>query len=238
MTLNTNTSYNDLENKKIKDLTVKMTIAYIRPDKNFDTAGDQLKQINAYAIANDLLIDDEFIDYTSQRKTLLQRPQVSDYFQSKANSILLVSDVWVLSTNIQDLVQMFRCLLKHDYSVHFIKQSVVISKQSSGMLMLGLIDQLRQSLEDDDSKVVGRPKGSKSNSKFDKFISEILKYLQEKKNVSEISRILGVSRSSLKDYIDSRELKLLAFESLLPKTKEHAEADVINTVACPNQRKG
>jgi len=212
-----------------------MTIAYIRPDKNFDTAGEQLKQINSYALSNDLIIDDEFIDYVSQNKTLQERPHVTDFFQSQSNSnsTLLVSDVWVLSTNIQDLVQMFRCLLKNDYDVHFIKQSVIISRESSGMLVLGLIDQLRQIMEEDTTKVIGRPKGSKSNSKFDKHISVILKHLQEKKSVSEIARILAVSRSSLKDYIDSRELKLLATESLLPKTKEHAEADVINTVACP-----
>ena len=214
-----------------------MTIAYIRPDKNFDTAGEQLKQINSYALANALSIDDEFIDYTSQNKILLQRPHVTDYFQSKSNSILLVSDVWVLSTNIQDLVQMFRCLLENSYQVHFIKQSVIISQESGGMLTLGLIDQLRQNMEEDSLKSIGRPKGSKSNSKFDKYISEILKYLQEKKSVSAISRILGVSRSSLKDYIDSRELKLFAVESLVPKTQEHAEADVINSVACPKPQK-
>ena len=210
-----------------------MLIAYIRPDKNFDTAGTQLKQINAYALANNLTVEDEFIDYSSQNKILLERPHVTKYFQSKSNSTLLVTDVWVLSTNIQDLLQMFRCLLKQEFIIHFINQSVVISKKSNGMLILGLIDQLRQNLQKDAVKRIGRPKGSKSNSKFDKHVGEILKFLQEKKSVSEISRLLDVSRSSLKDYIDSRELKLLAIQSTVPKTKEHAEADIINTVACP-----
>ena len=218
---------------KHKVRVIHMVIAYIRPDKNFDTVGEQLKQVNAYALSHELNVDDEFIDYTSQNKLLQDRPHVTEYFQSKKNSILLVSDVWVLSTNIQDLVQMFRCLLKNFYQVHFIKQSVIISQESSGLLALGLIDQLRLKIEEGSSKNIGRPKGSKSNSKFDKYISEILKHLQNKTSVSEIARILGVSRSSLKDYIDSRELKILAVEARLLKTKEHAEADVINSVACP-----
>jgi len=210
-----------------------MVIAYIRPDKNFQTAGDQLKKINSYALSHEFTLDDEFIDYTSQNKLLSQRTHVTEYFQSKSDSILLVSDVWVLSTNIQDLVQMFRCLLKNFYQVHFIEQSVVINRESSAMLALGLIDQLRLKMEEESSNMIGRPKGSKSNSKFDKHISEIIKLLQEKISVSEIARILEVSRSSLKDYIDSRELKLLATESRFLKTKELAESDVINSVACP-----
>jgi len=210
-----------------------MTIAYIRPDKQFDTAGEQLKNINAYAISNTILVDDEFIDYTSQNKLLSQRPQVSHYFQSHNGVTLLVSDVWVLSTNIQDLVQMFRCLLKHEITVHFIKQSVIMTQETGGMLALGLIDQLRQELEEESQKAIGRPKGSQSNSKFDKYISEIMRYIQEKKNVSEISRLLGVSRSSLKDYIDSRELKQVALKSLVQKTSKEAERDVINSIACP-----
>jgi len=210
-----------------------MTIAYIRPDKQFETAGEQLKNINAYAIANAILVDDEFIDYTSQNKILSQRPQVTNYFQSHNGVTLLVSDVWVLSTNIQDLVQMFRCLLKHEITVHFIKQSVIITQETGGMLALGLIDQLRQDLEEESQKVIGRPKGSQSNSKFDKYIGEILKYIQEKKNVSEISRLLGVSRSSLKDYIDSRELKQVALKSLVQKTSKEAERDIIDSIACP-----
>jgi DNA-binding CsgD family transcriptional regulator len=54
---------------------------------------------------------------------------------------------------------------------------------------------------------VGRPKGSKSSSKFDVYHSEIMRLLSRKKSVSAIARELNVSRSSLKDYIESRKLK-------------------------------
>ena len=213
-----------------------MTLAYIRPDKNFDAAGEQLQQIKSYAIANDLIIDDEFIDQVSQNKPLSERSHVTGYFQSPscAKSTLLVYDVWVLSTSIQDLVQMFSCLLKNEFSVHFIKQSVIMTRGSSAMLVLGLIDQLRRILENESTRVVGRPRGSRSNSKFDRHITEILTYINEKKSVSEIARILGVSRSSLKDYVESRELRQVASGSLLPKAPADAEARVIGTISCPN----
>jgi len=211
-----------------------MIVAYIRPDKNFDAAHDQLQLINSYAISRDIIIDDEFIDQISQNKRLNERKHVTSYFQKNQNSTLLVYDVWVLSTNIEDLVQMFSCLFKNGFSIHFIKQSVIISSQSNVMLVLGLIDQLRQHMQNESKKVIGRPKGSRSNSKFDIYINEIIGYIKEKKSVSEMARLLGVSRSSLKDYIESRELKQVAFGSLLPKSPENAEEDVINTIVCPS----
>ena len=211
-----------------------MVLAYIRPDKYFDAAHDQLQQINSYAISHNLVIDDEFVDHTSQNKRLLERKNVTDYFQSKSNATLLVYDVWVLSTNMEDLVQMFSCLLKNEITVHFIKQSVVITRESSVRLVLGLIDQIRQIIQAESKRVIGRPKGSKSNSKFDKHINDIISYIKDNKSVSEMARLLNVSRSSLKDYIESRELKQVTFGSLLPKAPKDAEEQVINTIACPN----
>jgi len=209
------------------------TIAYIRPDKYFDAAGEQLQLINSYAMSKNITIDNEFVDQTSQNKRLSQRTHVTEYFQNNEASALLVYDVWVLSTNIEDLTQMFTCLFKNKFNIHFVKQSVVVSSLSSVMLVLGLIDQLRQVMQNEAKKAIGRPKGSKSSSKFDIYINEIIDFIKEKKSVSEMARILEVSRSSLKDYIESRELKLVADGSLLPQVKENPEQEVIDTIACP-----
>lgn len=211
-----------------------MIVSYIRPDKIFDAAHEQLQSINAYAIANDLVIDEEFVDQTSQNKRLVDRTHVTQYFQSQNIDTLLIYDVWVLSTNMEDLIQMFSCILKNNFNVHFVKQSVIVTPQSSVMLVLGLIDQLRQILQDESTKVIGRPKGSKSSSKFDKHISQIIKYIQAKKSVSEMARLLDVSRSSLKDYIESRELKQVALESLKQESPQDAEEKVISNIICPN----
>jgi len=211
-----------------------MIVSYIRPDKIFDAAHEQLQSINAYAISNNLTIDEEFVDQISQNRRLVDRTHVTQYFQSQDINTLIIYDVWVLSTNMEDLIQMFSCILKNNFNVHFVKQSVVVTPQSSVMLVLGLIDQLRQILQDESKKVIGRPKGSKSSSKFDKHISQIIKYIQAKKSVSEMARLLSVSRSSLKDYIESRELKQVALESLTQESPKDAEEKVISTIICPN----
>ncbi len=211
-----------------------MTVTYIRPDKNFLSAHEQLQYINSYALANNLVIDDEFVDYISQRKRLDERANVSSYFQSQEQGILLIYDVWVLTTNMEDLIQMISCLLKNEYKVHIVKHSVIISQQSSAMLILGLMDQLRQKLKNDSKKMIGRPKGSRSNSKFDVYLNEIIGFIKEKKSVSEMARLLNVSRSSLKDYIESRELKQMALGLLVSKIPRDAEEQVINTIDCPN----
>jgi DNA invertase Pin-like site-specific DNA recombinase len=213
-----------------------MVIAYIRADKNFDNASEQLKLIKSYAIANDIEIDKELIDHNIHTKRISDRKDVVEYFRDHKGATLIVGDVWVLSTNMEDLVQMFSCLLKNEYKVHFIKKSVVMSKDSNATFVLGLLDSFRQSLQNIEHKVVGRPKGSKSSSKFDKYLKEIMQYIKEGKNVSEMARILQVSRSSLKDYIESRELKTLAKESFYQKESVAAEEDVIKTIKCPDEK--
>ena len=214
-----------------------MVLAYIRPDKNFDSAYEQLKLIKSYSMANGITIDEKFIDHDVQAKRLEEREEVTSFFQKHTGATLLVCDAWVLSTDMEDLVQMFSCLLKHDYQVHFIKRSVVMNRQSEVMVVLGLLDGVRQALKNNKHKSVGRPKGSKSSSKFDVYLEEIMNYIQEGKSVSEMARLLGVSRSSLKDYIESRELKELANESFLLKKSIIAEADVIKTIQCPNEKR-
>lgn len=210
-----------------------MTIAYIRPDKNFHGVHKQLQLINSYAMTNKISIDDEFIDQKSQDKRLIDRKEVSTYLREKPNSTLLLYDTWVLSTDIQDLIQMISCLLKKNYTLHIIKQSLILSQNSPAVVVLGIVDQLRQKLQDDTKKVIGRPKGSKSDSKFDVYTNTIIKYIKEEKSVSEMARLLKVSRSSLKDYIESRELKQIAFSSLLPSPPEDAQERVINKINCP-----
>lgn len=211
-----------------------MVVSYIRPDTTFDGAYEQLKLINAYASEHAMMIEDEMIDHTSQSKFLSERDAVVSYLRSRRDDTLLIYDTWVLSPHINDVLQMFSCLLKNGIQIHLVKQSVVIDKNSDTMLVLGLIDQLRQTLEIESKKAIGRPKGSRSSSKFDPYLDQIITYLRQYKSVSEMARLLGVSRSSLKDYIESRELREVAHGSVVLERSATPEADVINTIKCPN----
>ncbi len=211
-----------------------MAISYIRPDKYFDGAFEQLKSINAYASASAIEISDEFVDHTSQNNTLDVREAVVSFFKSHQNRDLLISDAWVLSSNITDLLQMFACLLKNNMRIHIINAGVVIDKKSDVMLVLGIIDQLRQTLEGREKKMIGRPKGSRSSSKFDPFLDQIIGYIREDMSVSAMAREMKVSRSSLKDYIESRELKEVAKGLVTLDVPVDAEEKVIGTIVCPH----
>jgi len=211
-----------------------MAISYIRADKYFDGSFEQLKSINAYATASAIKVSDEFVDHTSQNNTLESREDVVQFFKNNQNRDLLVSDVWVLSSNIPDLVQMFACLLKNQMRIHIINAGVVIDKQSDVMLVLGLIDQLRQVLQGREKKLIGRPKGSRSSSKFDPFLDQIIGFIRENISVSAMAREMQVSRSSLKDYIESRELKEVANGLVTLDVPLDAEEKVIGTIVCPH----
>ena len=214
-----------------------MAISYIRPDKYFDGAFEQLKSINAYAQASGIEITEEYVDHTSQNNTLDEREAVVKFFRSNQGRDLLISDIWVLSSNITDLLQMVACLLKNNMRIHVISASVVIDKNSDVMLVLGIIDQLRQILESREKKMIGRPKGSRSSSKFDPYLSQIIGYIRDNMSVSAMAREMKVSRSSLKDYIESRELKEVAKGLVTLDIPVDAEQKVIGTIVCPHSEK-
>ena len=210
-----------------------MTVSYIRADKDFDNIYEQLKLINAYSEQMALPIDTEMIDHLSQSKRLSERHSVVELFRSLNNDTLLMYDVWVLSTNIEDVVQMFSCLLKNNLEIHFIKQGIKVNAQGDIMVALGLIDQLRQWIQNEEKKGIGRPRGSKSVSKFDAHLEEIVALLKTGQSVSEIARQLNVSRSSLKDYVESRELKTLMLGLIHSSSSTDARALMIETIQCP-----
>ncbi|MFA6188636.1 MAG: recombinase family protein [Sulfuricurvum sp.] len=211
-----------------------MVVSYIRPDKNFENVIEQLKIVGAYCDREKLTIDKEMIDQTFQNMRIAERTDVVQLFRSLYNDTLLVYDTWTLSVNIEDVVQMLSCLLRNGVDIHFVKQGIVIDRQSDTMVVLGLIDQLRQTIQNDDKKEIGRPKGSKSSSKFDLFLEQIIRELKQGYNVSDIARHLDVSRSSLKDYVESRSLKELVRGITLTRSDEDAEAMIIGTIKCPS----
>ncbi len=210
-----------------------MILSYIRPDKHFVGAFEQLKLINAYVKQKEMYVDEEMIDQTSQSNRLSERNEAVTYFRTHQNDTLLIYDLWALSSNIEDVVQLCSCLLKNNMQIHVVSNSLIINRETDVMVLLGLIDQLRQTLHDRAKKMIGRPKGSRSSSKFDQYLDEIVTSLRHNKSVSEIARLLGVSRSSLKDYIESRELKEVVHGSSYIEAAKSTEEDLINTIECP-----
>lgn len=211
-----------------------MVFSYMRSDSHFAGVYEQLKLISAYAKAQEMVVEDEMVDQLSQSSRLIERDEAVRFMRLHLNDTLLIYDLWVLSGNIEDVVQMLSCLLKNGVEIHLIKPSIIINTRSDIIVALGMVDQLRQTMQSVEKKVIGRPRGSRSSSKFDQYLEAIVAALREGRSVSEIARNLGVSRSSLKDYIESRELKEVAMGSSYLEKVDNAEASIIETIECPH----
>jgi len=109
----------------------------------------------------------------------------------------------------------------------------LITKETPIGQVMPLLNELREETQDKRNGV-GRPKGSKSRSKFDTMQPKILQMLKDGQNVSAIARELGVSRSSLKDYIESRSLKELVDNTFVEIGKP-LQTDIISDemLICP-----
>ena len=113
---------------------------------------------------------------------------------------------WSVSTD--ELVKVINCMLSHNVNLWIVDVNMLFNRESNMVDIFPLLDMLREDKKEK-TQNIGRPKGSKSSSKFDVYHSEVVSLLSEGYSVSAIARELEVSRSSLKDYIESRGIKEL-----------------------------
>ncbi|HIP03140.1 MAG TPA: hypothetical protein EYG75_06455 [Campylobacterales bacterium] len=213
-----------------------MVIAFLRgKNKLFSTSAQQEFIIN-YAKKNGIAIEMTEIDNDLSSKILENRKTPLDLLDSlKPGDTILIYDLWVFSQKVGELAKVFDCILRHNINLHICKQEMVINaKMPSGVLM-NLLSQQREKNLVDKSSSMGRPKGSFSKSKFDKYKSQIVAMIQEELSVSEIAKRLEISRSSLKDYINSRSLKEIALSKENKENIQEAEQLFVlpNPDECP-----
>jgi transposase-like protein len=109
-----------------------------------------------------------------------------------------------------ELTKILECLLKRDITIHICNMHICICRSTSPLELLTILSQYRENnLVKKPENTQGRPKGRMSKSKFDPYRAKIIDQLSENNSVSKIARDLGASRTSLKDYINSRGLKNL-----------------------------
>jgi len=193
-------------------------IAYLRgKNRNFSISYQQ-EYLIAYALRKGIAIDlteiddDPFSTILEERKTLL------DLIHSlKRGDQILIYDLWVLSKKVGELTKIFDCILKNDVSIIVSRQDLVINSEIPLQTIISLLSTQREQNLQTREKVMGRPRGSFSKSKFDPYKSRILEMLEQNISVSEIAKKLGVSRSSLKDYINSRSLKEIIDSKNIPQ---------------------
>lgn len=186
-----------------------MIYAYIRQVPGFPHLADQQRDILSFSLQEDLKIDKEVVEYATKNLLIDEREEFEEFLQSMEDgNTVIVSSLFILSDRAEELIKVINCMLSHNVTLWIVDSNMKMNKETNMVDIFPLLNKLRQE-EKEKTNQIGRPKGSKSSSKFDVYRGEIISLLSEGESVSAISRELKVSRSSLKDYIESRGIKEL-----------------------------
>lgn len=210
-----------------------MVYAYMRQTPNLYNLVTQKNDILAFSHQKNIDVTQEVIEYATKDLLIDERKEFENFLKSLNNEryTVLVSSLSVLSTRVEELVKVISCMLSHEVDLWVCDANLLINRQSHMTEVFSLLEEQRK--EPKELIQIGRPKGSKSSSKFDVYHGDIMHMLAEKMSVSAMARHLEVSRSSLKDYIESRGLKsLVASIGSAVSTLEDKEADNI-VLICP-----
>jgi DNA invertase Pin-like site-specific DNA recombinase len=147
------------------------------------------------------------LEYSNRNYTIDERDQFEGFIQGlKSGDIIIVDEIWMLSEKMDEIVKVINCMLSRGITLYIASSNSTINIDSLASEIFPLLNTIREEQQKRENHV-GRPRGSRSKSKFDRYQTEIISLLREGMSVSAISRELRVSRSSLKDYIESRGIK-------------------------------
>ena len=186
-----------------------MYYAYLRQMPDSRSMSEQQRNILSYALAQGLEINKEVVEYSNRNHLIEEREKFEEFMHSlEEGSRVIVDTLSVLSNRAEEVIKIINCMLSRNIVLYIASSKTVMNKATTVVEIFPLLNDLREE-QKAKSNQIGRPKGSRSSSKFDSYQPQIIAYLKEGMNVSAISRELGVSRSSLKDYIESRGLREL-----------------------------
>lgn len=173
------------------------------------TLKSNITDLNHCIESKKLNIEKTLIDYSDVEKSLEERIELKDMLHDvlQNGDTLIVYDLLELSSDASELIKIFDCLFNRDIDILLCKYDTSINKDTSTLKTVRLLTDLLEKDKEEKALKSGRPKGRFSKSKFDEMQDEIIRLLKENTSVSEIARQLEVSRTSLKDYINSRSLK-------------------------------
>lgn len=211
-----------------------MTYAYLRQMSDNNNMSEQQRSILSFSLTQNIDIDKEVIEYSSKNHLIEERKKFETFMHSlEEGNTLIVDTLSVLSDRAEELIKIINCMLSHSIDLYIASSKTLINKETTIVEIFPLLNDLREA-QKAKSNQIGRPKGSRSSSKFDAYQPQIISLLKEGLNVSAIARELEVSRSSLKDYIESRGIRELVEGSWMEINQPQKISGVDNTLLiCP-----
>jgi len=211
-----------------------MNYAYLRQMPDNSNMSEQQRNILSFSLAQNLQIDKEVIEYSSKNHPIEERKKFEEFMHSlEEGSSLIIDTLSILSDRAEELIKIINCMLSRKIDLYIANSKTLLNKKTTVVEIFPLLNDLREA-QKAKSNQIGRPKGSRSSSKFDAYQPQIISLLKEGMNVSAIARELGVSRSSLKDYIESRGIRELVEGSWMEVNQPQGISNVDNTIlVCP-----
>ncbi len=183
--------------------------SYRRQAPGFPSLAMQQHDILAFAQQKELNIDKEVVEYATKNLAIEEREEFESFLSSMEDgNTVIVAFLSILSDKAEELIKVINCMLTHKVNLWIVSDNILINRETKMTEVFPLLNSLREDTGEKTTQI-GRPKGSKSSSKFDVYHSQIIDLLREGLSVSAVARALEVSRSSLKDYIESRDIKEL-----------------------------
>jgi len=184
-----------------------MTYAYLRQLRGKRNIAQQQSVILSFSLGQGLNIDKEVFEYSNRSRSIEEREEFEKFLHGlEKGDAIVVDEIWMLSEKVDEIIKVINCMLSRGVALYIASSQTVINADSLVGEIFPLLNSLREEQRSRQNQI-GRPKGSRSSSKFDKYQTQIITFLKEGMNVSAIARELGVSRSSLKDFIESRGIK-------------------------------
>lgn len=216
-----------------------MIYAYLRQMPSHSNLSQQQRSILSFALTQGLQIDKEVIEYSTKNRPIEEREEFEKFLQSLSgeDDCIIIEHLAILSDVVEELVKVINCMLSHNITLCIANTGTTITKETPLVEVFPLLNDLREAHKAKTGQI-GRPKGSRSSSKFDVYQAQIISLLKEGMSVSAIARELNVSRSSLKDYIESRGIRELVEGSWVEIAVPQQVPGVDNTVLiCPFEQK-
>jgi DNA invertase Pin-like site-specific DNA recombinase len=207
---------------------VDVIYALIRQLSDKESLLAQRASIVQYAEKKQLVLESEMIEFEQANRSLRDRQPFQDFLRSLGKGDEVIIDrIEVLGQSVEEAIVVIHCFLSREIMLHIASRNLLVGGETRLRELLPMLLRLQEEpISPGGDHRVGRPKGRRSASKFDIHLSEIVAGIKAGKSVSAIARELKISRSSLKDYIESRGLRQILDDSRLEKAKNRLNKKV------------
>jgi DNA invertase Pin-like site-specific DNA recombinase len=193
-----------------------MNYGYIRVSTDKQTTENQRFEIEGYAKAKTLNIDEWIEETISASKKLEDRKFGQLLSKMKKGDVLVVTELSRMGRNLMQIMSILHNCMEKDIQVFTIKERYELGNNINSKVLafaFGLSAEIERNLISQRTKealarkkaegvILGRPKGRKSDSlKLTGKDDEIEKLLNRKISHSAIARIIGVHRLTLTAYV-------------------------------------